>query len=198
MPLAKLFRRSRVRAAAHELYGAAVRQAREPGFYTRCGVADSLDGRFDMIVLHVFLLLRSLRRWGEPGTRLSQAVFNVMFDDMDQSLRESGVGDLGVGKRVKAMAQAFYGRCRAYEVALEADGTGGRAESMTAALRRNIYGAQAPSEAQLDALTAYVRELARALEGLPEAELLAGRVRFIPAPAVATAAPAPSAASVGS
>ena len=72
MPLAKLFRRSRVRAAAHELYGAAVRQAREPGFYTRCGVADSLDGRFDMIVLHVFLLLRSLRRWGEPGTRPGQ------------------------------------------------------------------------------------------------------------------------------
>ena len=101
--------RKRRREAARRLYMVAVRQARDPILYTACGVADTLDGRFDLIVLHVVPLMRRLRQCDEGGRQLSQALFDVMFDDMDQSLREMGVGDLRVGKRVKQMARAFYG-----------------------------------------------------------------------------------------
>jgi cytochrome b pre-mRNA-processing protein 3 len=98
---------------ADRLYGAAVAQARNPAFYVECRVPDTLDGRFDLIVLHLCLLIRRLRREGETGATLAQALFDTTFDDMDRSLREMGVGDLGVGRRVKAMASAFYGRATA-------------------------------------------------------------------------------------
>ncbi|WP_374466727.1 ubiquinol-cytochrome C chaperone family protein, partial [Ferrovibrio sp.] len=91
------------------LYRAIVAQSRQAGFYREHGVPDSLDGRFDMIVLHSFLVMRRLRRIGAAAEPLSQQLFDLMFADMDSNLREIGVGDLSVGKKVKAMAQAFYG-----------------------------------------------------------------------------------------
>ena len=165
---------------AHRLYSAAVAQARNPAFYVECRVPDTLDGRFDMIVLHLFLLIRRLRREGEAGAALAQALFDTTFDDMDRSVREMGVGDLGVGRRVKAMARAFYGRAEAYERALAAAGS----EPLAAALARNLFGgaaAAAEEEDALDALAGYVRAAEDALAGQPAARLLAGEACF-PAP----------------
>lgn len=193
MPLARLRRqfneRARMRDTAHALYMAAVKQARSPAFYTHCGVADTLDGRFDLIVLHVFLIVRALGRAGAQGRRVADEVSKVMFDDMDLNLREMGVGDLSVGKRVKAMARAFYGRYKAYDAALDAEGARGPASdspdssaTLEAALGRNVYGPHEPDRARLARLAAYVRAAEASLAGQPSESLLAGEVAFVPAP----------------
>ena len=164
-------RRARRRAAAtaSRLYAAAVAQARAPGFYL-AGVPDTLDGRFDLLMLHVFLLVRRLRRDGADGAAAAQALFDAAFDDMDRTLREMGVGDLGVPRRVKAMARAFYGRAAAYDAALDARGDAG----LRAALGRNLLG-RAPAPA---AFAAYVRDAEAALAAVSP---LAGETAF-PAP----------------
>ena len=102
-----LFRSRRHERAGYALYTAAVQAARDPYFYARLGVADTLDGRFDMIGLYVSLVLDRLRREPKPGPELAQAVFDAMFSEMDFSLREMGVSDMTVGKRVKAMWEAL-------------------------------------------------------------------------------------------
>ena len=183
MILQLLFGRSEVRDKAGALYVAAVRQARTPTFYTDFGVADVVEGRFEMIVLHVYLVLRGLRRLGPNGHRLGQALMDTLFDDMDLNLREMGIGDLGVGKRVKKMAQGFYGRSKAYEEAL---GEGAAPDALPAALARNIYGKESVEPATLTALAAYVRAAGQALESQDEASLIAGALAFplLPAGAI--------------
>src|SRR5579885_2019728 len=116
MLLSRLFSTSQIdqKPAAAALYRAVVAQARAPAFYVAYGVPDTLDGRFDLIALHMFLVLHRLKSDTDAST-VSQALFDIMFDDMDRSLREMGVGDLGVGRRVRAMAEALYGRMAAYE-----------------------------------------------------------------------------------
>src|SRR3954454_16241388 len=100
MGLSALFRRKPHERAGFQLYGAAVAAARDPWFFGPLGVPDSLDGRFDLVGLHVALLIRRLRRDPDPrGAVLAQAVFDAMFADMDINLREMGVSDLAVGKR---------------------------------------------------------------------------------------------------
>ena len=182
--------RRRRREAARRLYTAAVRQAREPALYTGGGVADTLDGRFDLIVLHVVPLMRRLRQCDEAGRRLAQALFDVMFDDMDQSLREMGVGDLRVGKRVKQMARAFYGRALAYDRAFAEPPGEGRRRAIAEALERNVYNDDPPPADRVAAMAAYVETLLDALDGQGPAALLAGEVGLPPVPPLAEAAAA--------
>lgn len=181
MILDGLFRRSRWGAAADALYLAAVQQARRPGFYTRLGAPDTVDGRFDMIALHVFLLLRRLRGEGKDGAALAQKLFDVMFDYMDQDLREMGVGDLSVGKKIKAMASAVYGRIAAYEPGLDKGGAVGETQ-LVEALRRNLYSARDPHEDDVRGLASYVVAQAASLAAQSGGELLVGRVNFLAAP----------------
>jgi cytochrome b pre-mRNA-processing protein 3 len=165
-------------AAAVKLYRTIVAQARQPDFYSRHGVPDSLDGRFDMIVLHSFLVMRRLKRSAaEAAQQLSQQLFDLQFADMDSSLREIGVGDLGVGKRVKVMAQAFFGRVEAYEAGLIATDDG----ILTDALTRNLYGTSQPALTGLIAMAAYMRAADSQLTAQPEDDILAGNIVF-PAP----------------
>ena len=165
------------RNAARMLYDHAVAQARQPAFYAGCGVPDTVDGRFDMISLHVYLLLHRFRSNVEVAGETAQSLFDTMFEDMDHGLREMGAGDLGVGRRVKAMARAFYGRIKAYDAALE-EGD----DALGLALRRNLYRDCEPDAAEVTALAGYVRRETAAIAGRPLAELLAGRVEFSPAP----------------
>jgi cytochrome b pre-mRNA-processing protein 3 len=167
-------------AAARGLYEAAVAQARREVFYLSHGVPDSLDGRFEMISLHVILILRRLKsESGEGARELGQALFDLMFADMDRSLREMGVGDLGVAKRVKAMAQAFYGRLAAYDAALAEEGGTALAE----ALRRNLLGTLPEARREtLESLADYVRGQAENLAGQAREELLSGKVGFTAPP----------------
>ncbi len=199
MALGRFYRRLRQRAqrreSARRLYMAAVRQAREPSLYITGGVADTVDGRFDLIVLHVVPLMRRLRQCGEAGRDLSQSLFDVMFDDMDQSLREMGVGDLRVGKRVKQMARAFYGRAATYDRAFDLSPGFERRRSIAVALERNVFNNDPPSGAPVLAMARYVEVLVDALDGQDPTVILGGEVH-LPAVPDLDQAPAEAAAHV--
>jgi cytochrome b pre-mRNA-processing protein 3 len=170
------FRRSRHERAGYELYGAAVAAARDPILYADLGVPDSLDGRFDLVGLHVFLLIRRLTAVPPPGPAVAQAVFDAMFSDMDVNLREIGVGDLSVGRKVKAMWEAFHGRASVYGHAMDE----GSPEHLAAAIERNVWrGEPAPHGAASLARLAYAQDAALARQATEA--LVAGRVSFLPA-----------------
>lgn len=181
MALGKLFRRDPTAVPGAALYAAVVEQARLPAFYAAAGVPDTLDGRFELISLHAFLLLHRLKREGEAAAQLSQAVVDAMFADMDAALRELGVGDLGVPHRVKRMLSGFHGRVAAYEAGVNAAD-----ESLADALRRNLYGTLPESQdsggdpMRASAVAAYMRAAVADLGRQPAADLLAGRVAFPP------------------
>jgi len=139
---------------ADRLYDAIVAQARRRELYHDFGVPDTVDGRFEMIVLHGILLFDRLEGEGEPGSEIGQAVFDTMFADLDASLREMGVGDLSVGRRIRTMAEAFYGRAAAYRKAFE--DAGRDPGELRAALRRNVFADCEPPPGALDALADYV------------------------------------------
>ncbi len=161
---------------ARAIYAALVAQSRRPVFYRHFAVADTPAGRFEMIAVHAFLLLHRLKGEGSAAGALAQQVFDAMFADMDQNLREMGVGDLAVGKRVKRLAQGLYGRIAAYECGVESADPA----VLTAALSRNLHGAAAVEDAQLAAMADYMRRQVAALAAQPLAELHAGRVTFDP------------------
>jgi len=167
-------RRRRCEEAAHDLYAALVAQARRIEFYTRLQVADSIDGRFDMVVLNAFLVLRRLG--GEDGEAkdLAQALFDLMFADFDQCLREMGVTDMGMSPKIKKMAKAFYGRVAAYEMAFATDGQG-----LAEALGRNLYRCHETAEGVQEAMAAYMLAQFESLKTQATADLLAGKVAFI-------------------
>lgn len=179
MALFGLFRRKPHERQGFELYGAAVRAARHPVFFTALGVPDTLDGRFDLVGAHVALLIRRLRRDPDKhGPALAQAVFDAMFADMDFNLREMGVGDMSIAKRVKNMWEAFHGRAQAYEGPLDAaDKT-----ALAAALARNVWrgdkAADAPEPLRLAALM-LAADAALAAQGMDR--LRRGEAHF-PAP----------------
>lgn len=168
-----LFRPSPVQDAAELAYRRVVAHARQPAFFTDAGIPDTIDGRFELICLHAFLFLHRLKREQPTAARLGQRFFDVMFADFDRSLREMGTGDLSVGREVKRMASAFYGRIAAYEEGLAADDS-----VLRPALARNLFGTAPPSAAQLAALAGYVRRETAQLHGRDAAALLAGDIAF--------------------
>ena len=166
--------RNPVRDSADLAYRCVVKQARQPIFFTQYGVPDTLDGRFELICLHAFLYLHRLKAEGPLAKRICQIFFDKMFTDFDRALRELGTGDLSVGKHVKRMVRAFYGRIRAYEEGLSAD-----ASTLDEALIRNVFGT-APGSSQLAGMMArYVRSVASELRRQSAADLLAGRISFV-------------------
>lgn len=173
MVLARLFGRAATQAGPAPLYVALVDQARSPVFYGEGKVPDTLDGRFDMICLHAFLVLHRLKSEGQEASGFSQSLFDTMFKDMDRGLREMGVGDLRVGVKVKEMAKALYGRIDAYENGLNAGN-----DVLTAALRRNLYGTVVPAEAEVERVADYLRRAVVELRAQDFAALAAGQIRF--------------------
>ncbi|MGE0754485.1 MAG: ubiquinol-cytochrome C chaperone family protein [Alphaproteobacteria bacterium] len=171
----KIFSSSPYTYEAHAAYNALVNQARSPWFYARQNVPDTVDGRFDLIVLHLFLLANRLQQ--DVSTQTSEFVrvlSEVFFADMDRSLREMGSTDTGTGKRVNAMAQAFYGRLQTYEKHI------GNPQAMKESLRRNLYReSDAVEDAQLDALMAYVERNRDHLHTQSLDDLLAGKASFV-------------------
>jgi len=182
MGLLALFRRKPLERPGFLLYSAAVAAARDPWFFGEAvGVPDTLDGRFDLVGLHVSLLIRRLHPDPDPrGAAAAQAVFDAMFADMDMNLREMGVGDMALAKRVKRMWEAFHGRAQAYGAALDA---ADRA-ALEAALARNVWrvGPEAPKPAGAPALAAHAERVDAALQAQPLAALLRGEVSFPPTP----------------
>lgn len=164
------------------LYGMIVAQARLPVFYRDYAVADTVNGRFDLLVLHLSMVLARLWQDAEEGSelkRLGQGLFDRFCGDMDDNLREIGIADLKVPKEMTKMGQAYYGRAQAYQAALAAPGD----EALVAAIARNIYAGAPAEPGAPPRLAAYVRLAVGDLARLTPAQLSAGEVKF-PDPAV--------------
>ena len=166
------FRKPRLppRGTIETIYGMIVTQAREPLFYRHLAVPDTVNGRFDLLVMHLWMVLRRLRPV-EGGAELSQALFDGFCADMDANLREMAVGDLTVPKRMRAIGEAFYGRCAAYDLALS-DG----AEALAQALCRNILDGQHIEQARR--LSAYAEAAIVSLASQDDRSLIAGSWLF--------------------
>jgi len=172
-PLKRLFNpRTASRGTIEAIYGTIVAQAREPVFYQALNVPDTVNGRFDMLVLHLWMLLRRLRAL-DGGVAAAQLLFDRFCSDMDANLREMGVGDLTVPKRMQKFGEAFYGRAAAYDQAFAA----GR-EAMTEALARNVLNNPDPSRAT--GLYDYVEAATARLDTMDRVALETGVWQFSP------------------
>jgi cytochrome b pre-mRNA-processing protein 3 len=152
------------------LYEAIVAAARHVRFYENMGVADTIDGRFEMIVLHLFLVLNRLK--GEGVENLRQNLTDEFFNDMDRSLRELGVSDVAVGKKVRKIAESYYGRVTAYDRALSAS-----PKMLEEAISRNVYPDGASQES-IKAMTAYFSDAIELLGAVSLEQILLGELRF--------------------
>lgn len=160
---------------ASELYGRLVAQAREPAFYARLGVPDTPEGRLELLVLHVVLVLRRLKREGDAGADLGRALAETFVADMDDCLREMGVGDISVAKKVKKAAAALYDRSKDYGRALD----GADAAALARIVARHVFemeGEPLPPAAQH--IANYVLSGALVLEAASAADVNAGRFDF--------------------
>ncbi len=168
-----LFRREDpVRRAAQLLHESIAARARERIFYTRFNVTDSIDGRFDLFTLHAFLVLEALKEESGAGKAVGGQLVNFIFAGFEEALRELGVGDAGISRRIKAMANAFYGRLAAYEAA-------GSEGDFAAALTRNLYRRASAHGDESRALAHYMLTARARLRGQDLGE---GRVDFGPLP----------------
>jgi len=168
-----LMRRSRRVDTIPSVYGAIVAQARSPFFYGGYRVPDTVEGRLGMIVLHLALLLRRLAAENAEMREFGQRVFDRFCQDMDDNLREMGVGDLAVPRHMRRIGEGFYGQVTAYDRAL----TGVNPKALEEALRRNIF-AGAPAAAGAAQLALYVREAARRLALIQAASIVNGELGF--------------------
>jgi cytochrome b pre-mRNA-processing protein 3 len=175
MILAQWRARRANRILIDQLHGKIVAAARRPALYSDFGVPDTFEGRFEMVALHVGLVMRRLTRLAGIGPELAQELADSVFRHFDVALREIGISDVGVPKRIKRMAGAFYGRNRAYAEGLDGAGE----ERLAAALARNVYGAPEPASAPAAArLARAVRATAEALDQIPLETFAKGEVAF--------------------
>lgn len=161
------------REVVDALYETIVASARQPAFYARCDVPDTPLGRFEMLCVHVFLFLERVREASGPLADIAQDLTDEFFKDIDHSLRELGIGDLGVPKRMKKLARMFYGRAESYRVALAA----GDRPALSAALARNIWPDRTDWPGAQD-IAIYMEGAASALAAQEEQALLSGRIVF--------------------
>lgn len=167
------FRRASPAGNIDALYGMIVAQARNPEFYRGYGVPDTLDGRLDMIMLHLVLVLRQFTKSHGALPPAGQRLFDRFCQDMDDNFREMGVGDFAVPKRMQKIGEAFYGRTKVYESALaEADPA-----TLEAAVARNVFGAPGPTLGA-KRLAAYMRAAVARLADLDSTALTAATFEF--------------------
>ena len=150
-------------------YRTCVAQARQSAFYAELHAPDTVDGRFDVLILHVLLVILHLAQHSQQ----TQQLFDILFADMDKNLREMGVSDMRISKKMKPLLAAFYGRAKIYEQALAGNDT-----ELAEALRRNIYGDSAASAEDIGRLVNYIRRAHAALAAQTDETLLAGTLAF--------------------
>lgn len=170
-----LQRKAWLRRTGRQLYERIVAQARAEVFYRDLGVADTIEGRFELIVLHMVLVLRRLKREADLGQRLGQIVMEHLIADMDDALRQIGIGDMGVPRRVQRAAAALEERSRDYAAAMQSG-------EVTQAVLRHVYGAaEAPTPEvarHAERLAQYVRESGTGLDGAARDAVLEGPLPF--------------------
>ena len=171
MALGNWFQPKRNRWAIDRLHQSIQAQALRPDFYFEGGARDNFSGRFEMTCLHGTLVFRRLRKAGAAGKALSQDVFDALFDGFDEALRDIGTGDLSVGKKIRKMGEAFYGRAKAYDDALEEG-------SNDADLRNSLVRNLGVSEEQSDRFVRYVRRVEDTLKRHSDEQMLSGEVNW--------------------
>ena len=164
-----LFRKSAAAEPVYALYAAIVAQSRQSRFYAEWGVPDTVTGRFDMISLHLALVLRRLRAERDAKV-FSQTLFDLFFKDMDRSLREMGAGDLAVPKKIRKMGEIFYGLLASLDTAL----TDGEPAGVEAVLLRNVYAE--PIAAMAPQFATYLLDEASRLTLVPASRIMAGHL----------------------
>ena len=171
MALGNWFQPKKNRWAVDRLHQSIQAQALRPDFYFEGGPRDNFSGRFEMTCLHGTLVFRRLREAGQSGKALSQEVFDALFDGFDEALRDIGTGDLSVGKKIRKMGEAFYGRAKAYDEALA---HGAADLELQQSLRRNL----GVSEGQTDRFVRYVRSVEDTLKRHTDTQLLSGELSW--------------------
>jgi cytochrome b pre-mRNA-processing protein 3 len=156
-----------------KIYNIVVSQSRRPELFAEFSVADTLDGRFDLLSLHMCLIFKRLKLEDNSYKQFAQSLFDFMFQDMDRSLREIGVGDLSVGKRVKEMGRAFLGRLEVYEAVIKVNDI-----SLEEALIRNVYRSDPLPSQNASELANYVRRVDAKLADIPIELLIKGEFTF--------------------
>ena len=173
------FRKDPALEAGEALYSAIVEQARQPVLFEAFATPDTVEGRFEQVALHTFLVLRRLKGPESDRKRVAQCLFDAMFRNMDDAMRELGVGDMAVARKIRKLAENFYGRVGAYEDGIK---DGDEADTLARALGRNIFENEDAPTAPL--LARYVRDCVADIEGQPLSRIIGGIVKF-PAPVAA-------------
>lgn len=164
-----------VRDDMEGVYASVVGAARRPVFYEAAGTPDTAEGRFEILAIHILLTMRRMKQAGDSERRRIQALLDIFFQNLDDALREMGVGDLVVGKKIRRMAEAFYGRVAAYTPALD-----GREEAALAgAIARNVFTAAEPDE-KAALLARYMVQADDALASTPIETIMAPGFEFPP------------------
>ena len=174
MILARWRARRANRILIDQIHGEIVAAARAPALFQHFAVPDDLDGRFEMVSLHAGLVIRRLKQLGASGEAIAQDVFDRVFEQVDDALREMSISDVGVAKRIKAMAEAFYGRNKVYGEALASRDR----DQLAAALARNVYREKESSTPQSRALASHAVALAEALERVPIEAFAQGQFKY--------------------
>ena len=169
----RLFAPRAARSAGRSLYASAARQARRPALFLAMGAPDTVEGRFELVSLHIALLLLRLKGQGDAAAETAQAAFDAFVQALDDAMRELGVADVTIGKKMKKAGAAFYGRMRAYEIAVGA--LPDRTELDALIGRTALAEAEGRSPA---ALADYAIDVQAALAGQPIDDLLAGNVAW--------------------
>lgn len=176
-----LFRKARNRPLIDKIHGEIMAGARQPVFFVDYGVADTVEGRFEILCLVSTIALRRMSALPEPGPSIAQEVTDSLFQHFDVALREIGIGDVTVPKRMKKMASGYMGRSSAYLAALS-DHEAGNAETLPLAIARNIYGDEARAgDLRTQRLANYALSYAAVLEGLSVETLLSGSLPMLDA-----------------
>ncbi len=157
----------------HAVYNAIVAQSRQPVFYTDFLIPDDVTGRFDVLSLHISLVFIRLRETKGKEKEFSQSLFDLFFKDMDQSIREMGVSDVGVPKKIQKMGSLFYGLLEKLTNALDEKDE----NSLAKVINRNIYGDKDQNKAEK--LSKYVLSLEKKLNAQDISEILAGKLEFL-------------------
>src|SRR5215475_6986083 len=162
--------------AAEKIYDAIVAQSRNPAFYLRCGVPDTLSGRFDMLVIHMFVVLQILKLGGREGQLLAQEIVEAFIREMDTMVRDLGVSDRNVPKEVRKIAQLFYGQLLAYSTALQRN----EPKLLAGEVWKSFQSSEGNKQQSVasDSISTYINQSIKSIQEMPLNMLLQGNIRF--------------------
>ena len=165
--LLKKLKNKKIESELEYYYNNIVLLARDKRLYIQGGVPDTIDGRYELIILHCHLFVNRMILAGSEEKAFAQKLINYMFRDFDRSLREIGVGDLSVGKKIKFMVSSYYGRANTYQKALNKN-----SQITDEALKNNLYGTINPNQNEVEYMKIYIKNLIRYLSSLKKHDVL--------------------------